>query len=77
MSSEGWKVALTNCQYVQGARVWAPVHELGRDRSGGPTPDTGNNVTAVVADCKCLKILLSHFTGDDGFLNHFLTHRRV
>ena len=58
MSSEGWKVALTKCRYVQGARAWAPVHELGRDRSGGPTPDVGNN-------CQCLKILLSHFMGDE------------
>ena len=45
MSSEGWKVALTKCRYVQGARAWAPAHELGRDRSGDPAPDTGN--TAV------------------------------
>ena len=26
MSSEGLEVALTNCQYVQGARAWAPVY---------------------------------------------------
>ena len=40
MSSEGWKVALTKCRYAQRAREWASVHEFGRNRGGGPTPDT-------------------------------------
>ena len=46
MSSEGWKVALTKCRYAQRAREWASVHEFGRNRGGGPTPDIGNTAVA-------------------------------